>query len=801
MSVLFVLAICALIYIYVKDAPPVFFYIAYFVLGATISYELIFIVALKDEKRTLYLEQKMKLWNNISFRVKGAGETSFNEMPVGIIVFDDNFNIEWSNYFAKKIFKATSLNNKSLDALDTDFAQKVRKRVKEFTVKIYDQVIAVDHRLAEHILYLTDITASESLKQQYLNRTLAMGVLNLDNLDGAFASLDAQERSLHMARIIGIIMEWAKEQNICVKGYSDERYLLIMNHRIVEEQEKNGFYILDKIQEYGEKEEVRITTSIGIACQDINPVQLLEEASEQLDLALNRGGNQAVVKIDDKITYYGARSSSHEERSAVFIRGKVEELLNIINQHDEVFIMGHKESDADSFGACIAMAKIVQAENKIAKIVINPDLLDETTANIYRKIETDYISMKDLFISAQDAAAKMNEKILLIILDCQYQYLLMSEKVYKKAKDIAIIDHHSRNPDAIYNYKFLYTETRASSTVELVVEMYEFFDNQIEVTPIEATWMLMGIFIDTNNFVYRTTERTFNVLALLYTYGADMNKAQRFLRENFAEYVKRISVLNNIEVLDGGYCIAVCDDDIYDRTFIAKIADNMILLNNVKAAFCIGKIGENQVGISGRSLDEANVQVIMEKMGGGGHFNNSATQLRNTTISEAKANLIEILKAENKEESFMKVILVKDVKGKGKAKEVLEVPAGYGNFLIRSKQAILGNPENIKELESSKIREQQEEEKRLRDMQKLKEKIESLTVKVGVKVGTSGKLFGSVTHKDIVVAFHQQNNILLDRKKIQFNDTIDRLGTYKIPIELHKEVKAIITLYVVEASV
>src|SRR5690554_5958605 len=225
--------------------------------------------------------------------------------------------------------------------------------------------------------------------------------------------------------------------------------------------------------------------------------------------------------------------------------------------------------------------------------------------------------------------------------------------------------------------------------------MFQFLDSEIEMTSIEATWMLMGVIVDTNNLMYRVSYRTFNVLSLLQKYGAETAKVQRFLRENFDEYVKRMSILNNLEIVEGKYGIALCNDDIHPRAFLAKIADNVISVNNIKAAFCIGRISEDEIGISARSLDEVNVQLIMEQLGGGGHFNNAATQIKDSTIPEARLALLEKLKKiEDGGLSTMKIILTKDVKGKGKAGEIIDIPSGHTNFLVRSSQAVLATIDN-----------------------------------------------------------------------------------------------------------
>ena len=785
----------------VKEIAETFYlYLLYFGAGFSIAFELILILVRKQEKKSEYYERKMKLWNNISYRVKNAGETSFNELPIGIIVFDDDFKIEWSNSYAQKIFIMKDLNNKSFEFLNSEFAQKIRDREAVFKIDIYGKIYKVNHILKDHVLYLVDITSETEIENRYQKRTLALGVLNLDNLDGALAGFDAQERSLHISNIMGLLNDWAKEFNICFKGYTDERYLLIMTNEIVQTLSENEFKVLYDIQEYGDKKELRVTASIGIASRDIDPIQLLDEANNQLDLALDRGGNQAIVKIDDKISYYGAKSASFEARSTVYIRIKTEELSDLIKKSSNVFIMGHRVSDADSFGACVAMSKVALASNKKVKIIIDENLLDETVKGVYSTFKNGYLPVKDLIISPTNCLKEIDDDSLLILVDCQYDYLLMNEKVYKKIKNVAIIDHHRRSPAAIADHKFLYIQPSASSSVELVVEMFEFIEKEIDVTPLEATWMTMGIFVDTNNLLYRTTSRTFDVLSKLQVYGADTAKAQRYLRENLDEYIKRTKVISEIEIIDEAYGVAVYEDDICDRTFLAKIADNAVTVNNIKASFCIGRIDKKTVGISARSLNEENVQVMMEKLGGGGHYNNAAVQLADVSIEQAKEALIGVLEENKEGTKNMKVILIKDVKGYGKTDDTIDVTNGYGNHLIRTKCAIAATADNLQQIEMKKEKAKHDQEKHLRDKQQLKVQIEKTSVKVTVRVGENGRLFGTVSTKEIVEAFKQQNKIELDKRKMLLDKDINSLGTYKIPINLHKEVQAIITLYVVEGN-
>ena len=462
--------------------------------------------------------------------------------------------------------------------------------------------------------------------------------------------------------------------------------------------------------------------------------------------------------------------------------------------------MSHEGMDADAFSSCLALAKIVDTQDKQAFIVFDEELVDQTIKIVYEEIKTEHVHLLDYMKTSKEILSLMKDNTLLIIADCQYQHLLMSEKIYKKAKQIAIIDHHRRNNAAIDNYKFLYSQPSASSTIELILEMLDFIKEEVDISPIEASYMLIGIIVDTSNLMYRTSYRTLNVLSRLQKLGAEMAQAQRYLREDFEEYTKRVNILKNLEIINQVYGIVLCDEEnIYERQFIAKITDSIITISGIKAAFCIGRLDEKVIGISARSLDEINVQVLMEHLGGGGHFNNAATQIKDVTILEAKELLLaQIRTIIDKGEQNMKIILTKDVKGKGKAGDIIDIPAGHANFLIRGKQAILATADNVKHLEIEKDKERIEAEKLLENMNELKAEIEAKPITIAVNVGKEGKLFGSVSSKQIVEAYKQEHNIIFDKRKMLFEKDIDAVGTYKIAVQLHKEVKAIMTVNVVE---
>ena len=804
------LAFCIAIFVlsFIYEINKYFIYGSFFIAGIDLAALVIQYTYNKLRRHIDWLEERVKLSNSISYRVKLAGEKSFYDMPLGIIVYSNDYTIEWANEYARKISQSPLINRK---IANINMELDVRMRSQEnFDIELYGKQYNVQVIKDDNIMYLTDKTEFKNLEKKYQDRTQATGILNLDNFDEALASVDAQDKAIKVSEMIGILSEWAEKYNIYIRGYSEKQYIFLMNRSQLEEIIGEQFSVIDDINDYCKKEDLRITVSIGVACSDIPYVDLMDKSNELLELALNRGGNQAVVSLDDNITYYGGKEKGAETRAPVFVRVKTQELCDLISACDHVVIMAHSNMDADGFGASIAMLKIVNSLKKEGYIVFDESLSDITVHEVYRDIASEHVGLLNYLVTPEEGLKKIDSKTLLIIVDVQYESLLLDSRLYHKAKKnakIAIVDHHRSNDQAITDYSYLYNKTTSSSSVELIVEMFDYLEDEVTMTTIEASLMLLGIVTDTSNLMYRTSSQTFSVLSKLQMYGAEMTKVQRYLREDFDMYVKRMTILNNVEMVDGQYGIALCSsDDQVTRQFIAKVADSLILVESIKAGFCIGRINDHQVAISARSLDEVNVQIIMERLGGGGHFNNSATQIEGITIDEAKERLINVLKVQDQTgEKIMKVILIKDVRGKGKANDIIELPSGYANYLIRQKLAVLATPDNLNEvqrkMELEKIAQQEELEK----MRELKEFLDKQTITIAVRVGVEGKLFGTVSTKQIADEIKNQFDITIDKRiilpdsdKENKDKSINRLGTYDIPIQLHKEVRATIKLHVVE---
>lgn len=782
-----------------KALDDVIIYCALLCIGAYLMLIYSNIRTLSVNKEMSWMNERLRLWNSISYRVKVAGEKAFNDMPLGIIVYGKKNRIEWANNYAKEIFMST-LVDRTLDNLSTEIVNRMHIS-SEFDINLYDKKFHVSLLKEDNIMFFTDKTDLRNLENKYYQRTQVAGFVNLDNIEEALASMDAQDHNMIISNIMGILGDWCEEHGIYMRGYSEKQYLLLMDRTQLENVMAEEFKVIEDVRNYCYRNDLRITLSLGLACVDTNIIKLIDKASDQLELALNRGGNQAVVYIDDTVKYYGGKALGVENRTPVSVRVNTEQIVEKITKASNVFIMTHKDTDADAFGSTLAILKIARVFKKDAKIVLSESQLDNTVKAIYKEIEQKHVDMLDSFIKPSEALKQINDDTLLIITDCQYENLLPHPKIFNSVNNVAIFDHHRRNSTAISKYNYIYNKPTASSTVELIVEMFQYIDADINATPMEASLMLLGIFVDTSNLMFRASYQTFNVMSRLQVLGAEMSKVKKFLREDITEYTKKNIIINNVEMIDDAYALALCpEDDIFPKQFLAKVSDNVINLNNVKAAFCIGKIGNNEIGVSGRSLDDVNVQVIMEAMGGGGHFNNAATQIKNSTIEEVRVSLIEILKnSGNGDQEIMKIILIKDVKGKGKNGDIIDIPAGHANYLIKSKQAILATVDNVKELERQNNLEKQQALELLEEMKKLKLFLEANPITIGMKVGQKeGKLFGSVSTKQIVDEIKEKYNITLDKRKIVADKDINALGTYQVPIQLHKEVLAKITLYVVE---
>ncbi len=753
------------------------------------------------KQRIANLTTKLQDRDALLERKELVEEQLIHNLPVGIIIITPQFDIEWANDEAKKIFE-NNLESRNLDLLHKELKEKIQfsDASQLFTIKVYEHDYDIRFDEATRTIYLFRSTEREELKRLTYQNTDVIGVLHLDNFEDAISVLDVQERNEIQGRLLGALDDWSDDGGFYLMPLTTSKIVVFMHRKNLDEVVKQQFKIIDKINDISKDHEMLVTLSGGFACANMPLDKLGDIAGDALDLALSRGGDQVVVNIQgEALKYFGGNSNTQEKRTRISSRINAQKLASLFEESDQVFIMPHQHPDTDALGAAIGIFKIAQALKIEAYIVLNFNAIDKTVKKILQFMEYEYVSFLENFISPEEALSMSTRQSALVLVDHHSYGQVIDERLVNKIPNRVIIDHHRKLSDYIEDNRFSYIEPYASSSTELIVEMINVFKKDITLNPFEATVMLSGIIVDTNNFMYRTGSRTFEAAAVLRKYGGDTYKVKNILRESLKEIQTRSKLLTLAEVIKKRFSIVVVPDSIEsDRILLAQIADDLLEIDNTVASFAIGGLEKDSIGISARSLEGYNVQAVMEKFGGGGHFNNAGAQIENQDIDKVKATLIDILENSIQEEKPMKVILKKDVKGRGKKGEVVEVAAGYGNYLLTSKQAIEATPENMQIIEDEKSRAEEEARQELQNAKALKERIDYRAVKVYVKIADNGKFYGKINTKQIAEALKQQHSIEIDKRKIQLDDPVTALGTYKIDVKLHKDVTATFELLVLE---
>ena len=487
--------------------------------------------------------------------------------------------------------------------------------------------------------YLFDETALKIALQEVDDQSLAVGMIYLDNYEEALDSVEEVRRSLLTALIDRKVNKYiAAFDGICKKIEKD-KYMVILRKKSVTILRENKFDLLDDVKTVNIGNEMAVTISIGLGLDGLSYAQNYEFARNAIDLALGRGGDQAVVKTPENTIYFGGKSQQVEKNTRVKARVKAQALREIISGKDQVLIMGHRLPDADSFGAAVGIYRIARILEKEAHIVLN-----EVGKGIKPMVELfqhneDY---ENMIINNQQALEYAGGNTALVVVDVNKPSITEFPDLLRLCKSIVVLDHHRQGTEIIENATLSYVEAYASSACEMVSEILQYIGDNIRISPEEADCMYSGIMIDTNNFMGKTGVRTFEAAAFLRRNGADVTRVRNLFREDAIEYKAKADAVSQAEIYRNAFAISTCtSEDIESPTIVgAQAANELLNIRGVKASFIMTEY-QNQIFVSARSIDEINVQIIMEKMGGGGHLNTAGCQLSGISISEA----IGILKA------------------------------------------------------------------------------------------------------------------------------------------------------------
>ena len=586
---------------------------------------------------------------NLSYRIKRGEQEAMIKMPLGIMLYDKDRQIQWINPYLQMYLHGKDIIGSSISSVDKELAKYVDDAIKSNSnqnkiIKWGDRKFEMVVQDDLGVVYLLDITRYANIEEKYKQERLAIGLIFIDNYDELSQSMSDQNLTNMSSYVQNALSNYAGQFNSYLKRIDEDHFILLTHMHDLAKMEEDKFSILDKVRTESSRKNMPLTLSIGIAFGSESLNEIADQAQSNLDLALGRGGDQVVVKQSGhEAHFYGGKSNPMEKRTRVRARMVSQALVELFKGVDHVFVQGHRNPDLDAIGSAIGIVKIARIHGVKASVVLDVDHVNYDVGRLIAKMQAAGID-KDIFISPKDALEEATDESLLVLTDHSKYSITYDPELYDRLKNrLIIIDHHRRGEEFPENPMLVYIEPYASSTCELVTEMIEYQPQGGEgvLTDLEASAMLAGITVDSKEFSLRTGTRTFDAASYLRSIGADTQVVSELLKENIDNYLQRSHLVSTIDMIEPDMALLVGEENkIYDPIITAQAADTALSLEHVDASFALTRRSKDAVGISARSMGNVNVQVIMEKLGGGGHLSNAATQLKGITIEEAKVKLL-----------------------------------------------------------------------------------------------------------------------------------------------------------------
>jgi len=579
----------------------------------------------------LYLIEKKK---------KGKGnleKTILEKIPVGIVVIDLKGDISWYNPKFKAIVGRRGFLTGKLSQYLPNLQFKKNTQFQEIVsqqIAIKDKIFQVNVLALDEnarLIFLKDITEHTIFIQKNQVTKPVIGIIQIDNYSEALEAVDEEAKPLLYAELDKLISDWALERDAYIRKFTDDKYLVFLTDEALKQGEENKFEILDKVRalDFGK---IPLTISMGFGIQEDSLIELGRLAHLSLELALGRGGDQVVVKSPEKVWFYGGKSQALEKRTKVKARVIAHSLRDMILDAANVIIMGHECADFDSLGSSLGLASAIRKLGKIPYIMIDPR--NESFDKLISVLGKDKFS--GTFIRPLDVRRIETEGSLLIVVDTHKPSMVIEPSLLNIAEKVVIIDHHRRSEEFITNATLIYLEPYASSASELVTELIQYLDDQPEIDSWAATALLAGITVDTKNFIFQTGVRTFEAASYLRRIGADPVLVQKLLRDDFTKVTKKAIIVENSQIVKEHIAIGFYPEPVEDAQILAaQGADALLNINGITASFVLCPLLDGGVTISARSTGETNVQILMEKLGGGGHLTVAGAQLREHDLDEA----------------------------------------------------------------------------------------------------------------------------------------------------------------------
>ena len=586
------------------------------------------------------LKLKTKKLDELHYGFSNSIGKNIKHLNIPVMLISSDAKLVWSNSLANELeleefvpeifHESNKLNKKE--------GIKFAVADKNYLLHVTEMISGKD---VCKLVVFVDVTEKFELENLLDDSRTVVGVITIDSFDDILQGLDEMDKVNTTAGIDTEIVSWIKQYDGIVTKIEKDKYIFFIAKQYMSDLEESSFDILEKINKVSEdKVKVPVTISIGLSFDEETLSGRYKAAMTALDVAMGRGGNQAVVKNKKKYDFYGDSGKQRDKTSRVRARMVAQALRDIMDKCENVYIMGHKNTDIDCIGAAVGVYKIAKTFGKEAKIIADFKH-NNTTKVVIERLKTSG-EYDDVFVTKDDIKKQEFDNSLLVVVDTHKASYLAVPDLLEQFDKVVVIDHHRRGPEFIENTILTYHEVYASSTCELVTELLMYLD-EVKLTAKEAEAMFSGIVIDTKNFTFKTGVRTFEVSAYLKKTGLDITEVKHVFQNDFETYMTKVNIVKEAEIIDGKIAMSVCTEQHENMSVIAaQAADELLSITGVLASFVLCEI-DGVIMISGRSLGDINVQVILEKLGGGGHLTFAGAQMAGVTLNEAKEKLLKII--------------------------------------------------------------------------------------------------------------------------------------------------------------
>ncbi len=579
---------------------------------------------------------------------ESATKHAIFNMPFPLVILDGNGIITWYNTpFLKMMGEIDLLNQKIsslIPELNTDDILKENDtkpldiKYGEKNYKVYPNLVDTKKTTTSDnmivMLYWVDNTSFVNLEKKYTDERLVVALAYVDNYDDVKNSTPEVNRPLIMAEIDKNINSYFAKYHGIVRKYENDKYLIIMENSGFVNIESKKFDILDQMRELNLGNTIPITLSMGVGANGNNPSEAYQKARAAIDVGLGRGGDQAVVQVGSQLSFYGGKTKAIEKRNKVKARVIGYALRQLIDQADKVFVMGHKNPDMDSFGAGIGVLRAIKDRDKEGYLILRGE--NPSIKNIYEKMGKEQPELLEQILTPEEALEVANDNSLMIVVDNHKPSFTEEPELLNIINKVVVIDHHRRGVEFIKDPVLTYLEPYASSTCELVTEVLFYMNDRINLTKFEAEALLAGITVDTKNFSFQTGVRTFEAASTLKRAGADTTVVRQLFRDDFNTFIYKAEVIKSSKIIFDKIALGRLERKMDDSLLIAAQAANELLnINGVEASFVMTYVN-NKIHISGRSLGNISAQLILERLGGGGHLTSAGTQVDSIYMDEVE---------------------------------------------------------------------------------------------------------------------------------------------------------------------